>query len=248
MRKLLQIIIHHNGGDALITSDGKGLYKLTTDPVHLKSRGILSPAEYHYIVARNGNVIQCAKDDVALGHSNVATVNSNSIAICFEGNFHTYNGHLAQFLDGKQRDAGVKLILALCRKYGISTIKGHREVIETACPGNNFPLDAIRMQVLTLLAAPPKIFVFWPQKSEATVMYKGDNYGAYTITLASPPFISVNTGWIPLSAIKSLKLTQTFPANKNGNVKLTDFAKVLNMNIKWEPKDRKWIIGSTLGR
>ncbi|WP_242939132.1 peptidoglycan recognition protein family protein [Tepidibacter formicigenes] len=38
----------------------------------------------------------------------------------------------------------------LCNKYNISTIKGHRELKSTSCPGLNFPLMEVRQQVLGL--------------------------------------------------------------------------------------------------
>ncbi|MCT4606869.1 MAG: LysM peptidoglycan-binding domain-containing protein [Marinisporobacter sp.] len=47
----------------------------------------------------------------------------------------------------------MKLCQYLCSKYSISTIKGHRELKSTSCPGQNFPLAEIKQIVVSILGS-----------------------------------------------------------------------------------------------
>lgn len=69
--------------------------------------------------------------------------NSDSIGICFVGNFDTSPPSPGQWLQG------IKLVKWLCRHYGIipSNIFGHRNFANKTCPGKLFDLDKFRNDV-----------------------------------------------------------------------------------------------------
>lgn len=47
-----------------------------------------------------------------------------------------------------QKNAFIKFARDVVKTYGITEIKGHREVGDTDCPGKYFPLDEIRNAIL----------------------------------------------------------------------------------------------------
>lgn len=48
-----------------------------------------------------------------------------------------------------QKQAVINLCKYLCNKYNIKTIKGHRELKATDCPGKNYPLTEIKNNSLS---------------------------------------------------------------------------------------------------
>ena len=67
--------------------------------------------------------------------------NSDSIGICFEGNMQKEN------LTDEQLKSGKILVRWLLSKYKLkakTSVFGHRDLMATACPGNNFPLSTFK--------------------------------------------------------------------------------------------------------
>lgn len=64
--------------------------------------------------------------------------NYNSIGICFEGNFEK------EKMNDKQLKAGQELVAYLKNKYKISTVKRHKDIDNSACPGKNFPFEEMK--------------------------------------------------------------------------------------------------------
>lgn len=64
--------------------------------------------------------------------------NYNSIGICFEGNFEK------ETMSEVQLKAGQELVAYLKNKYNISTVKRHKDVDSTSCPGKNFPFEKFK--------------------------------------------------------------------------------------------------------
>lgn len=150
MREVKGIVFHHSATSPPDSSDGQSLYLMTIDPVHLQSRGILSKAEYHYIVARNGRLIKCANDFDLLGHCGSAR-NIDTIGISCEGNL------LFQKLTDCQYKTLLMITSTLVRQYGIKTnqLLRHKDVMATACPGLNFPYENLKADISEALAVKP---------------------------------------------------------------------------------------------
>ncbi len=155
MRKINGLVFHHSATSPPDSSDGKRLYEMSTNPAHLKNRGILSKAEYHYIIARNGRLIKCADDMALLGHCGSAR-NYDTIGICCEGNL------LIQHLTKAQYATLRMLSSMLVRQYDISTVQllMHKNVMATACPGLNFPHEQLVSDVKSAVGCKPEKMVF----------------------------------------------------------------------------------------
>lgn len=95
---------------------------------------------YHFFVSKKGEIFE-GRPRNSLG-AHTKGFNSFSIGICAQGDFMQENISYAQ------NKAIIDLCVYLCKKYNIKTIKGHRELTSTDCPGKNFPLKEIKMEVL----------------------------------------------------------------------------------------------------
>lgn len=90
---------------------------------------------YHFVVRKNGTIERGRPEKYVGAHATGA--NSDSIGICFEGNFDS------ETMSSVQKNAGKELVAWLKSKYGIGTVQRHRDVGATSCPGNNFPFSEI---------------------------------------------------------------------------------------------------------
>lgn len=90
---------------------------------------------YHFLVRKDGSIWR-GRPETTIG-AHAYEHNNNTIGICFEGNFETDEMY------AKQIQAGNELVNYLKEKYCISDVKRHRDFNKTACPGKNFPFEAI---------------------------------------------------------------------------------------------------------
>lgn len=90
---------------------------------------------YHYFIRKDGSIYKGRPDDTIGAHA--GNNNSDSIGICFEGNFDN------EQMNDVQKKAGIELVASLRNQYGISKIQKHSDVNATGCPGKNFPFDEI---------------------------------------------------------------------------------------------------------
>jgi hypothetical protein len=67
--------------------------------------------------------------------------NSQSIGVCFEGNFEN------EKMKAVQINAGRELITYLKSKYPKAKVKKHRDFNATSCPGKNFPFDDVTKDI-----------------------------------------------------------------------------------------------------
>ena len=93
---------------------------------------------YHYMISKEGHIIAWKPENLVIGHCGVdgdykwdKPCNFNSFGICFLGNFEIDE------VSEKQYQTGLVLIKALVEKYNIKDIYGHKDVINTECPGKN---------------------------------------------------------------------------------------------------------------
>lgn len=94
-----------------------------------------SGAGYHFLVRKDGNIYRLRPENKVGAHA--LGSNSDSLGVCFEGDF------MSETMGDAQRNAGAELVSYLKSKYGINTVKRHKDVCSTDCPGVNFPFSEI---------------------------------------------------------------------------------------------------------
>lgn len=119
------IVLHH--------ADAK---KCTAQDIHNwhLSRG-WTGIGYNFFVRKDGQIYRGRPEDVVGAHA--ANYNSKSIGVCFEGDF------TEETMPKAQLEAGKELVAYLKDKYKITSVKGHRDLMATDCPGKNFPFNEI---------------------------------------------------------------------------------------------------------
>lgn len=128
-KKTNRIILHHA---AAKTCDAATIHRWHKD------RG-WSGAGYHFLVRKNGQIYSLRPIGTLGAHA--SGNNSDSIGICFEGNFD------AESMDYAQMNAGKELVAYVKKKYGISKVQRHKDVGSTSCPGKNFPFAEITTEM-----------------------------------------------------------------------------------------------------
>ena len=127
-RKTERIIFHHSATNGDVPAS-------TIHQWHL-GKGWLGIG-YHYVV-RTFGMIEVGRPEWGIGSHSGSAGNSNGIGICVCGNFMTSKPTDAQI------HACIELVKDIYTRYGKLPLIGHRDVMATACPGINFPLDLIR--------------------------------------------------------------------------------------------------------
>ena len=151
------IVIHHAAAS-----------KLSVDDIHrIHINNGWAGIGYHFYVRKDGKIYRGRPIDTV--GAQTSNYNSQSIGICFEGNFEKETMTDAQLKAGRE-------IVAYARKYYPNAkIVKHRDLNATACPGRNFPFDKI------LQAEDTKSIDILKDKiglSEETIKYmKGYEYG-----------------------------------------------------------------------
>lgn len=91
---------------------------------------------YHFLVRKDGTIYEGRPLKYVGAHA--YGFNNNSIGICFEGNFEK------EKMSDAQKEAGKELVAYIKAKFPtIKSVKGHRDLMATACPGKNFPFNEI---------------------------------------------------------------------------------------------------------
>ena len=132
--KTNRIILHHSGVTVLQSVEVIHNY-------HKNTQGYAGIG-YHFYVRKDGSIYRGRPEDTIGAHAYGA--NSDSIGICAEGDFNT------ETMSEIQKNAIKELVAYLKAKYGINTVIGHRDTIETSCPGKNYPFDEIVKPTPTL--------------------------------------------------------------------------------------------------
>ncbi|TCO70418.1 N-acetylmuramoyl-L-alanine amidase [Marinisporobacter balticus] len=135
MNKTSMIIIHHAAHSSA-----------TVDDVHRwhKEEGFRGFG-YHFLITKDGQIYRGRPENTIGAHCK--GYNQSSLGICLQGNFEV------EKVNKIQLEALIQLCQYLCNKYGINTIKGHRELRSTTCPGQNFPLVEVKNTVLSNLGS-----------------------------------------------------------------------------------------------
>lgn len=99
---------------------------------------------YHFFITKDGKIYRGRPENTVGAHC--LSHNSYTLGVCVQGNY------MVEKMPNKQEIAVVDLCKYLCSKYNIKTIKGHRELRSTDCPGENYPLSEIKTAALDLVA------------------------------------------------------------------------------------------------
>ena len=94
-----------------------------------------SGAGYHFLVRKDGKVYRLRPEKAVGAHASGS--NSDSLGICFEGDF------TSEKMSTTQKNAGKDLIAYLKKKYGSSKLQKPSDVRSTYFPGKNFPYTEI---------------------------------------------------------------------------------------------------------
>lgn len=85
---------------------------------------------YHFLVRKDGTIYQGRPEDTIGAHAKGA--NHDSIGICAEGDF------MKEEMNPLQLNALIDLVSYIKNKYHLSSIKRHKDVASTDCPGTHF--------------------------------------------------------------------------------------------------------------
>lgn len=118
------IIIHHRAGNG----DAQSIHQM-----HLANGW--SGIGYHFYVRKDGTIYR-GRPLHSIG-AHCTGRNSNSVGICFEGNYQV------ETMPETQLKAGRELIQYLKGIYPNAEIKKHSDLNSTSCPGKNFPFNEI---------------------------------------------------------------------------------------------------------
>lgn len=139
-KKISLIIIHHDGELRPERYNSLDRY-IKEAKYHITQKPTWNHISYHFCIDNTGEVFQCLPLTEVGYHAGNLIINRKSIAIKFDGNFET------QKPTPKQIAAYKELIKYLCTERPDlplvvkSSIRGHRDIKATACPGKNlYPL------------------------------------------------------------------------------------------------------------
>ena len=120
------IVLHHAAGSGSVQA---------IHDYHKNAKGWAGIA-YHLYVRKDGSVWQGRPIDKAGGHC--SGYNYNSVGICFEGNFTT------EYMTETQLQAGKDAVIYCRDIYPSAKVVGHKELTNTICPGQLFPLEILK--------------------------------------------------------------------------------------------------------
>lgn len=146
------IIIHHSATPPVV--EGRPITAQAIDEMHARRgfrvsyQGQVYHIGYHYVVLPDGRV-QPGRPEGCIG-AHARHENAHSLGICLVGNFssaHNPRGAQGPTTPGSaQMEALTRLCAELMRRHSIpvDNVVGHRDVGQTACPGDRFPLRELR--------------------------------------------------------------------------------------------------------
>jgi hypothetical protein len=123
-----RLVIHHSATPANTTPESIARYHVG----HMQWPGI----GYHFVVAADGRIYQT--NELATISYHAASANETGVGICFVGNFMEAPPPAVQVR------AGAHLVAWLLQELRLrgDAVKGHRELMQTACPGDQWQSGA----------------------------------------------------------------------------------------------------------
>jgi len=139
------IIIHHTG----IKNDGSDSYAIWENikkahQAKYKARFPWYIADYHFAITKDLRVFIGNQIEHPCFHSGDDNINFRSISVAFFGNFNE------ELLDKKHFELGVFTISDLVDRFNIKKEKilKHSDIVNTSCPGKNFPFEELKKKVV----------------------------------------------------------------------------------------------------
>ncbi len=135
-RKVTKRIVLHHSASGLSTT------YLDIQQWHLNKGW--SGIGYHYVIYPNGTIYRGRAENVKGAHAYQDAnheANSDGIGICFIGNFETGEPTEAQLI------SVVELVRDIRTRYFGIPVVGHKDVMATACPGEKFPWDELKIRL-----------------------------------------------------------------------------------------------------
>ena len=130
-RQATRFFVVHHFGELPAGFDLDKIDARWTHEMHIRDRG-WAGGGYHYLIKTNG-IIERVRPRQTIG-SQCKGHNSESMGICVVGDF------TAALPTAEQLTSLQGLLADLCDVYGlpatIDTIRGHRDLVDTACPGD----------------------------------------------------------------------------------------------------------------
>jgi N-acetylmuramoyl-L-alanine amidase len=144
------VFVHHSA-DAAPLQDGEVQWMRQTQAFHMDTRG-WNDIAYSFVIMPSGAIYEGRGWGVVGAHTEGH--NSTGYGVCFAGNFMTAHPTTAALqswgaliIEGMQHSALRNPL----------SVKGHRDVGSTACPGNNLyaVLPTLRMEAAPVTITPP---------------------------------------------------------------------------------------------
>ncbi|XP_066296595.1 peptidoglycan-recognition protein SC2-like [Branchiostoma lanceolatum] len=125
-----KVVIHHSAGATCSTQSTCSAQVRNIQSYHMDGRGY-SDIGYNFLVGNDGNVYEGRGWDRRGAHA--LNVNSESIGICFMGDFTGQKPTAAAIAAAKSL---ISCGVSLGKIRSAYSLYGHRDVGSTACPGN----------------------------------------------------------------------------------------------------------------
>lgn len=140
-----RLIVHHDAQWRLPIYNSFSRYRSQAN-IHIKTvykngrivKGNWGHISYHYIIDNVGEIFQCLNETEIGYHAGVPSVNVSSIAIKLDGNFETQKPTDAQIRAYKELVNYLTTQRPDLPNLVKSSIRGHRDIKATLCPGKNF--------------------------------------------------------------------------------------------------------------
>ncbi len=207
------IVVHHDGVKIEDWEDPVKRY--IADAQYSMKKPYAYGTQYHFMIARNGRVLQGLALNEMTAHCNNDVISRNSVAVCFQGNYEE------QDLTLKQREAFLSLLEDLKDK-GYKTLTWHQNIYSaTQCPGRNI------IDFLTNIKFEKSKITIEEAKKIVNLVYRlslgreaqkeeQETWGEWIIANSVSGFISA---------------VQWSPESKNGDKKFLDYLKIGNKNF-----------------
>ncbi len=113
---------------------------------------------YNYFVTFDGRIQQGRGRNIG---AHVAGHNSNTLGVCFQGDFSK------QQMTDAQVKAGAQLIAHLLKSEGlqIADVIGHKDLAATSCPGKNFRMSDLKDEIKKVVSGVSKNPSNWAKSS-----------------------------------------------------------------------------------
>ena len=156
-RKTERIIFHHSATNGDVSA-------ATIHQWHLNNGWKGIGYQYHI---RTSGLIEIGRPENTIGSHSGSAGNGNGIGICVAGNFMTGKPTEEQYI------ACIELVKDIFTRYGVLLLQGHRDIMATACPGINFPLEQIKHAVMKNNSLYPPVSIMVAGQKISGFLYNG---------------------------------------------------------------------------